>query len=75
MEKCISEYLIDNSQSLSVDPIEVKLGKDYRVHSALDRFLSIYEYNIHQAFVLSNERRIFRKKGVAYLPVNDVMFL
>ena len=69
------DYLIDNSQSLSVDPIEVKSGKDYRVHSALDRFLSISEYNIHQAFVLSNERRIYREKDITYLPVYDVMFL
>lgn len=69
------DYLIDDQQHLSVIPIEVKSGKDYKVHSALDRFLGISEYNIHQAFVLSNERRIYQEQGITYLPVYDVMFL
>ena len=45
------------------------------VHSALDRFLGIDEYNIHQAVALSNERRIYQDKGITYLPIYDVMFL
>ena len=53
----------------------MKSGKDYRVHSALDRFLGIDEYNIHQALVLSNERRIYQDKHITYLPIYDVMFL
>lgn len=69
------DYLIDDQQHLSVVPIEVKSGKDYKVHSALDRFLGISEYNIHQAFVLSNERRIYQENGITYLPIYDVMFL
>lgn len=69
------DYLIDDSQHLSVIPIEVKSGKDYKVHSALDRFLGIDEYNIHQAVVLSNERRIYQDKDITYLPIYDVMFL
>lgn len=69
------DYLIDDQQHLSVIPIEVKSGKDYKVHSALDRFLAIDEYNIHQAIVLSNERRIYQEQGITYLPIYDVMFL
>ena len=69
------DYLIDDQQHLSVVPIEVKSGKDYKVHSALDRFLSISEYNIHQAFVLSNERRIYQEQGITYLPIYDIIFL
>ena len=69
------DYLIDDQQHLSFIPVEVKSGKDYKVHSALDRLLSISEYNIHQAFVLSNERRIYMDKGITYLPIYDVMFL
>ena len=69
------DYLVDDRERLSVVPIEVKSGKDYRVHSALDRFLGIGEYNIHQAFVLSNERLISQERGITYLPIYDVMFL
>ena len=69
------DYLIDDQQHLSVVPIEVKSGKDYKVHSALDRFLSISEYNIHQAIVLSNERPIYQEQGITYLPIYDIIFL
>ena len=69
------DYLIDDQQNLTVLPIEVKSGKDYRVHSALDRFLDISEYNIHRACVLSNERAVYEKQGITYLPIYDVMFL
>lgn len=69
------DYLVDDRERLSVVPIEVKSGKDYRVHSALNRFLGIGEYNIHQAIVLSNERLISQEQGVTYLPIYDVMFL
>ena len=34
------DYLIDDYDSLSVVPIEVKSGKDYTVHSALSKFVS-----------------------------------
>ena len=69
------DYLIDDQENLSAVPVEVKSGKDYRVHSALDRFLNIDEYNIRRAVVLSNERQIYQEGGVTYLPVYDVMFL
>ena len=69
------DYLIDDQQNLTVLPIEVKSGKGYRVHSALDRFLDISEYNIHRACVLSNERAVYEKQGITYLPIYDVMFL
>ena len=69
------DYLIDDQQNLTVLPIEVKSGKDYRVHSALDRFLDISEYDIHRACVLSNERAVYEKQGITYLPIYDVMFL
>lgn len=48
--------LIDDADNLSNIPIEVKSGKDYTVHSALDKFISNDDYNIKKAYVLSNER-------------------
>ena len=56
------DYLIDDYESLSVVPIEVKSGKDYTVHSALNNFVQNEEYGIKKAFVVSNER-IVKQKG------------
>lgn len=63
------DYLIDDMVNLSVLPLEIKSGKDYQVHSALDKFLQIKEYNIQQAFVLSNAKNVEVKDGVTYLPI------
>ena len=69
------DYLIDDYQSLSTVPIEVKSGKDYTVHSALNGFVSNEEYHIQKAYVLSNERVISHKGKITYLPIYFVMFL
>ena len=63
------DYLIDDRTNPSVLPLEIKSGKDYTIHSALDKFLQIKEYNIHQAFVLSNAKDVVTTNGVTYLPV------
>lgn len=67
------DYLIDDMENLSVLPLEIKSGKDYQVHSALDKFLQIKEYNIQQAFVLSNAQQVEIKNGVTYLPIYYIM--
>lgn len=68
------DYLIDDADNLSNIPIEVKSGKDYTVHSALEKFLSNDEYNIKKAYVLSNEQRVYTEKGITYIPIYYVMF-
>lgn len=68
------DYLIDDFASLSAVPIEVKSGKDYTVHSALNTFVSNEDYHIQKAFVLSNEREIKYKGKITYLPIYFVMF-
>ncbi|MBQ8257245.1 MAG: ATP-binding protein [Bacteroidaceae bacterium] len=68
------DYLIDDADNLSNIPIEVKSGKDYTVHSALDKFLSNEEYNIKKAYVLSNEQKVYIENGIIYMPVYYVMF-
>lgn len=68
------DFLIDDADNLSNIPIEVKSGKDYTVHSALDKFLSIEEYNIKRAYVLSNEQRVYTENGITYIPIYYVMF-
>ena len=68
------DYLIDDYEHLTVLPIEVKSGKNYTVHSALDNFMSTPDYHIQKAVVLNNEREISVKKGITYLPVYYCMF-
>lgn len=68
------DYLIDDYESLSTIPIEVKSGKDYTVHSALNTFVSNEDYNVKKAYVLSNEREVKTNGKITYLPVYYVMF-
>lgn len=69
-----SDYLIDDYSSLSAIPLEVKSGKDYTVHSALNTFVQNEDYHIKKAFVLSNERKVSSKGKITYLPIYYVMF-
>ncbi|MCH5243697.1 MAG: AAA family ATPase [Lentimicrobiaceae bacterium] len=69
------DYLIDDFNTLSVMPIEVKSGKDYTVHSALNHFVNNGDYPVKTAYVLSNEQQIKQKGKVLYMPVYNVMFL
>lgn len=68
------DYLIDDMENMSSIPIEVKSGKDYTVHSALDRFVSNPDYAVHRAYVLSNESKAFEDGGITYLPIYYIMF-
>jgi len=69
------DYLVDDTDHLGVMPIEIKSGKDYKVHSALNHFLEVKDYPIHQAVVLSNEQRVFQEGKIRYLPIYYAMFL
>ena len=67
------DYLVSNASEQSVLPIEVKSGKDYTTHRALDRFLSNAEYNIPSAIVLDNDREVRTVGKITYMPVYFVM--
>ena len=69
------DFLIDNFDTLSVVTLEVKSGKDYYVHSALNHFVSNEEYGIHKGIVLSNSRNVESIGKITYMPVYYVMFL
>lgn len=68
------DYLIDDYDSLSAVPIEVKSGKDYTVHSALNTFVNNKDYHIKKAFVLSNERTVKQVGKTIYLPIYYTIF-
>lgn len=68
------DYLIDDYDSLSAVPIEVKSGKDYTVHSALNTFVHNEDYHVKQAFVVSNERTVKKNEKITYIPIYYIMF-
>lgn len=68
------DYLIDDYDSLSAVPIEVKSGKDYTVHSALNTFVQNEDYHIKKAFVVSNERNVTQNGKITYIPIYYIMF-
>ncbi len=68
------DYLIDDYESLSAIPIEVKSGKDYTIHSALNTLVANEDYGIKKAYVLSNEREVRSNGKITYFPIYYVMF-
>ena len=69
------DFLIDDYDSLTVLPIEVKSGKDYSTHRALDRFIANPDYRVQSALVLSNEGDSRTENETSYLPIYYIMFL
>ncbi|MBQ7237933.1 MAG: ATP-binding protein [Bacteroidales bacterium] len=68
------DFLIDDAEQMSSLPLEVKSGKDYKVHSALDRFLRVPDYHVSQAVVLANTSEVRVEEGIFYSPIYNVMF-
>lgn len=68
------DFLIDDYDTLSVAPIEVKSGKDYKIHSALSRFINTKDYNIRQGYVLSNSGKVEEENGIIYMPIYNIAF-
>ena len=46
------DFLIDDYDTLSFLPLELKSGKNYTIHSAINNFLSNKSYNVKQGIVL-----------------------
>ena len=69
------DFLIDDYDNLTVLPIEVKSGKDYSIHRALDRFIANPDYRVQSALVLSNEGESRTENATTYLPIYFIMFL
>lgn len=67
------DFLVNDSTHMMVLPIEVKSGKDYKSHKALDRLLTNEEYHIHSGLVLGNEREVYTEGGITYMPIYFIM--
>lgn len=69
------DFMIDDYDALSILPLEVKSGKDYNIHRALDRFVSNPEYQIKSSIVFSNDAAVVLKNNTLNLPIYYTMFL
>ena len=69
------DFMIDDYDKLSILPLEVKSGKDYSIHRALDRFVSNPEYQIKSAIVFSNDASVAFNNSTLNLPIYYTMFL
>ena len=69
------DFLVDNYEDLSVIPIEVKSGKDYKRHCAISAFVQNQDYKVKFGLVLSNSGEIEIKNNLIYLPCYMSMFL
>ncbi|MDE6537237.1 MAG: AAA family ATPase [Muribaculaceae bacterium] len=68
------DFLYDDFDSLSVVPIEVKSGKDYKRHVAISRFVANEEYDIKAGYVLSNSGDVEQNGKIWYVPVYFSLF-
>lgn len=71
------DFLIETHEG-AILPIEVKSGKDYKRHMALNNLLGSPEYDIDLAYVFSEFNvfeRIYEGKTIYYLPLYMSMFL
>ncbi len=66
------DFLIEKGNN--VIPIEVKSGKDYKRHSALNQLMINNDYNYNKAYVLCNGN-LEKKDKITYLPVYMVTFI
>lgn len=69
------EFILDDYDNAAILPIEVKSGKDYTIHRALNTFLANPNYRVKQAFVLSNAQEIRQEGYITYLPIYFTMFI
>ncbi len=69
------DFMIDDYESLSILPLEVKSGKDYTIHRALDRFVNNPDYQVRSAVVLTNDPAVTVRGVMANMPVYYSMFL
>ncbi len=69
------DFLIDDTKTLSVIPIEVKSGRDFMVHSSLNTFTTNEDYGVKKAYVLSNSGTVLKKGIITYISISNDAFV
>lgn len=68
------DFLIDDYDSLSIVPLEIKSGSDANNFRALPKLVSNQNYRIEYGYVLNNNREVFIKDKIIHMPIYFVMF-
>lgn len=66
------DFVIENNGAAL--PIEIKSGKDYYIHSAINNVIGNAEYDIKEAFIFAN-CNVEVKDKITYFPIYMVMFI
>lgn len=66
------DFLLE--QDTEIVPLEVKSGKDYARHMALNNVMANVEYGIREAIVLCNDN-LSTRGNVTYAPIYMLMFI
>ena len=66
------DFVIQNG--LHIELVEVKSGKDYKKHAALDKVRKVKEWQAEKAYVFC-QGNIEEEDGVTYLPWYEIIFL
>lgn len=69
------DYLIDDYDSLSILPLEIKSGKDYLNFKALPKLLKEPNYRIQNGYVFSNNQEVKIDEKIIFMPIYYIMFL
>lgn len=65
------DFVVQNG--MVIDLIEIKSGKDYKRHNALDKIMSVPEWNFDNAYVFC-KGNIEACEGISYIPLYMLMF-
>ncbi len=68
------DFLVDDYDNLCTCPIEIKSGKDYKIHSAINNFLNNKDYNVKYGYIFSNAREVETDNKIIYMPIYNIMF-
>lgn len=66
------DFVIQNG--MKVDLVEIKSGKDYKRHSALDNVMKVKEWSFDRIFVFCKDN-IHVEENIVYMPWYNIMFL
>ena len=69
------DFLVDDYDNLCVCPLEIKSGKDYKIHNAIDTFLSNKNYKVKYGYVFSNQREVEIINSIMHMPIYYVIFI
>lgn len=68
------DFVIEDTVQGTLSLLEIKSGKDYRRHAALNNLLQVKDYSFDNAFVFCNGN-VQSKGAITYLPIYMTSFL